>query len=90
MFQSILSARFSKPSQLGQVNQAITYKIYRKVTYAETSDSKSQMTGGLFLTISQGKNTQSRLQSEFAFHCEQEDGLGAHVPRNSQRIIHGR
>ena len=82
MFQSILSARFSKPSQLGQGKQAITDGLYRKLTHAKTSDSKNQMTCGLFLTISQGKNTQSRLRSEFAFHCEQQDGLGAHVPRS--------
>jgi hypothetical protein len=43
MFQSILSARFSKPSQLGQVNQAITDGLYLKLTHAEISDSKSQM-----------------------------------------------
>jgi len=48
MFQSILSARFSKPSQLGQVKQAITDGLYQKLTYAETSDSKNQMTFGLF------------------------------------------
>jgi hypothetical protein len=48
MFQSILFARFSKPSQLGQVNHAITDGIYRKVTHAETSDSKSRMKCGLF------------------------------------------
>ena len=82
MFQSILSARFSKPSQLGQVNQAITDRLYLKLTHAEISDSKNQMTCGLFLTISRDKNTQSRLQSEFAFHCERQDGLGAHVPRS--------
>ena len=82
MFQSILSARFSKPSQLGQVKQAITDGLYRKLTHAKTSDSKNQMTCGLFLTISRGKNIQSRLQSEFAFHYEQQDGLGAHVPRS--------
>jgi len=82
MFQPILSARFDKPSQLGQVNQAITDGLYRKLTHAKTSDSKNQMTSGLFLTISQGKNTQSRLWSEFAFHCEHQDGLGAHVPRS--------
>ena len=68
MFQSILSARFSKPSQLGQVNQAITDGLYLKLTNAEISDSKTQMTCGLFLTISQGKNIQSHLRSEFAFH----------------------
>jgi hypothetical protein len=28
MFQSILSARFGKPSQLGQVNQVITDGLY--------------------------------------------------------------
>ena len=82
MFQSILSARFSKPSQLGQVNQAITDGLYRKLTRAGTSDSKNQMTCGLFLTIIQGKNTQSRLWSEFAFHCKQQDGLGVHVLRS--------
>jgi len=43
MFQSILSARFSKPSQLGQVNQAITDGLYLKLTHAEISDSKNQM-----------------------------------------------
>ena len=90
MFQSTLSARFSKPSQLGQVNQVITDGLYQKLVHAETSDSKNQMTCGLFLTISRGKNTQSLLQSEFAFHCEQQDGLGAHVPRSWQKIIHGR
>jgi len=29
MFQSVLSARFSKPSQLGQVNQAIADGLYQ-------------------------------------------------------------
>jgi hypothetical protein len=29
MIQSILSARFSKPSQLGQVNQAIADGLYQ-------------------------------------------------------------
>ena len=82
MFQPILSARFDKPSQLGQVKQAITDGLYRKLTHAETSDSKNQMTCGLFLTISRGKNTQFRLCSEFAFHCRQQDGLGVHVPRS--------
>ena len=82
MFQSILSARFSKPSQLGQVNQAIIDGLYLKLTHAEISDSKNQITGGLFLTISQGKNIQSRLWSEFAFHCKQQDGLGVHVLRS--------
>ena len=82
MFQPILSARFDKPSQLGQLNQAIIDELYLKLTHAETSESKNQMTRGLFLTISQGKNTQSHLQSEFAFHYEQQDGLGAHVPRS--------
>jgi len=48
MFQSILSARFSKPSQLGQVNQVITDGLYLKLTHAEISDSKNQMTCGLF------------------------------------------
>jgi len=82
MFQSTLSARFSKPSQLGQVNQVIADGLYQKLVHAETSDSKNQMTCGLFLTISQGKNTQSRLCSEIALHCKQQDGLGAHVPRS--------
>jgi hypothetical protein len=68
MFQSILSARFSKPSQLGQVNQAITNGLYLKLIHTEISDSKNQMTCGLFLTISQGKNIQSHLWSEFVFH----------------------
>jgi len=41
MFQSILSARFSKPSQLGQVNQAIADGLYRKLAHAGTSESKN-------------------------------------------------
>ena len=82
MFQSILSARFNKPSQLGHFKQAITDGLYQKLTHTETSDSKNQTTCGLFLRISQGKNTQSLLWSEFAFHCEHQDGLGAHVPRS--------
>ena len=82
MFQSILSARFGKPSQLGQASQVITNGLYRELAHAETSNGKNQMTRRLFLTINQGKNTQSRLRSEFAFHCEQQDGLDARVPRS--------